>query len=126
MKFLKLSLMSIIATTALFAGTYNVDRSHSDVGFKIKHMMISNVKGNFNTFTGVIEYDEKTKTIKALSGKIDVNSINTENEKRDNHLKSPDFFDVKISRNYICLNKSRWGRCLWRFNYSWRNKKCKT
>lgn len=94
MKFLKLSLMSIIATTALFAGTYNVDRSHSDVGFKIKHMMISNVKGNFNTFTGVIEYDEKTKTIKALSGKIDVNSINTENEKRDNHLKSPDFFDA--------------------------------
>lgn len=94
MKFLKLSLASIIASTALFAGTYNVDRSHSDVGFKIKHMMISNVKGNFNTFTGVIQYDEKTKTLQALSGKIDVNSINTDNEKRDTHLKSADFFDA--------------------------------
>ncbi len=94
MKFLKLSLASIIASTALFAGTYNVDRSHSDVGFKIKHMMISNVKGNFNTFTGVIQYDEKTKTLKALNGKIEVSSINTDNEKRDTHLKSADFFDA--------------------------------
>lgn len=94
MKFLKLSLASIIASTALFAGTYNVDTSHSHIGFKIKHMMISNVKGSFDTFSGVIEYDEATKTFKAITGNIDAASINTANEKRDVHLKSADFFDV--------------------------------
>jgi polyisoprenoid-binding protein YceI len=94
MKFLKLSLASLLASTALFAGTYNVDVSHSDIGFKIKHMMISNVKGSFDTFSGVIEYDEATKTFKAITGKIETNSINTANEKRDTHLKSADFFDA--------------------------------
>lgn len=94
MKFLKLSLASIIASSALFAGTYNVDASHTNLGFKVKHMMISNVKGSFDTFSGVIEYDEQTKTFKAISGKADANSINTANEKRDVHLKSADFLDA--------------------------------
>lgn len=93
-KLVKLGLVSILASTALFAGTYNVDTSHSNVGFKVKHLMISNVTGNFNKFAGSFEYDEKTNTIKSLSGEIDVNSINTENEKRDGHLKSADFFDA--------------------------------
>ena len=68
MKFLKLGLASVIASTALFAGTYNVDASHSNVGFKVKHMMISNVVGKFDTFNGSFEYDEKTKTLKSLVG----------------------------------------------------------
>ena len=93
MKFLKLGLASVIASTALFAGTYNVDASHSNVGFKVKHMMISNVVGKFDTFNGSFEYDEKTKTLKSLVGDVTVASINTEDEKRDGHLKSADFFD---------------------------------
>lgn len=92
MKLFKLGLASILATTTLLAGTFNVDKSHSNVGFKVKHMMISNVVGNFKEFKGTIEYDEKTKTLQAISGTVEVSSINTENEKRDKHLKADDFF----------------------------------
>lgn len=95
MNILKLGLISIFVAGSLFAGTYNVDVAHSHVGFKVKHMMISNVKGEFNTFSGVINYDEQSKKITAISGKIDVNSINTANEKRDGHLKSSELFDAK-------------------------------
>lgn len=94
MNFLKLGLASIVASSALFAGTYNVDVAHSNVGFKVKHMMISNVSGKFNDVSGSFEYDEKTNTLKALSGEIIVASINTADEKRDGHLKSEDLFDA--------------------------------
>lgn len=88
----KLGLVSLLATSALFAGIYNVDASHSNVGFKVKHMMISNVTGKFDKFNGSFEYDEKTKTLKSFVGNISVKSINTDNEKRDKHLKTSDFF----------------------------------
>ena len=93
MKFLKIGLASIIASSSLFAGIYNVDASHSNLGFKVKHLMISNVSGKFDKFNGNFEYDEKTKTLKSLNGEASVASINTEDEKRDAHLKSADFFD---------------------------------
>ena len=93
MKFLKLGLASLVASSALFAGTYNVDASHSNVGFKVKHLMISNVNGKFDKFNGKFEYDEKTKTLKSLAGEVSIASINTEDAKRDAHLKSADFFD---------------------------------
>ena len=95
MNLVKLGLASILATAALYAGTYNVDTSHSNVGFKVKHLMISNVTGKFDKFSGSFNYDEKTNTLKTLTGNIEVSSINTENEKRDAHLKSADFFDAK-------------------------------
>jgi polyisoprenoid-binding protein YceI len=92
MNLVKLGLVSILAAGALFAGTYKVDSSHSNVGFKVKHMMVSNVIGKFDKFTGTFEYDEKTNSLKSLNGIVEVSSINTENEKRDNHLKASDFF----------------------------------
>ncbi|MGB5791306.1 YceI family protein, partial [Poseidonibacter sp.] len=95
MNLVKLGLASILAAGALYAGTYNVDTSHSNVGFKVKHLMISNVTGKFDTFSGSFEYDEKTNSLKSLNGNIIVNSINTENAKRDGHLKSADFFDAQ-------------------------------
>ena len=94
MKLVKLGLATIITATALFAGTYNVDASHSNVGFKVKHLMISNVTGKFDKFSGSFVYDEKSNTLKSLSGVAEVASINTENAKRDGHLKSADFFDA--------------------------------
>eukprot|EP01156_Anaeramoeba_ignava_P013886 Anaeramoba_ignava/a607714_32.p2 GENE.a607714_32~~a607714_32.p2 ORF type:complete len:189 (+),score=-2.07 a607714_32:571-1137(+) len=94
MRLVKLGLISILASGALFAGTYNVDKSHSSVGFKVKHMMISNVKGSFDEFKGSFVYDEETKKLTALTGTIDAASINTANKKRDDHLKSEDFFDT--------------------------------
>ncbi|WP_419766401.1 MAG: YceI family protein [Arcobacter sp.] len=94
MKIVKITLATILTATALFAGTYNVDASHSNVGFKVKHLMISNATGKFDKFTGSFEFDEKSNTLKSLNGVAEVASINTENEKRDGHLKSADFFDV--------------------------------
>jgi len=91
----KLVVTSTLLVSTLFAGTYNVDKEHSTVGFKVKHMMISNVTGSFDSFKGTFDYDEKTKTLKTLSGEISTSSINTSNEKRDAHLKEKDMFAVK-------------------------------
>ncbi|OUR70526.1 hypothetical protein A9Q76_07220, partial [Arcobacter sp. 31_11_sub10_T18] len=94
MNLVKLGLASILTAGALFAGTYNVDTAHSNVGFKVKHLMISNVSGKFDQFKGSFVYDEKTKLVKSLTGTINVASVNTDNAKRDGHLKSADFFDA--------------------------------
>ena len=94
MKFLKLGLASLVASSTLFAGTYSVDASHSNVGFSIKHMMITNVSGKFNDVLGTFDYDEETNTLKSLEGEIVVASINTADEKRDGHLKEEELFDV--------------------------------
>ena len=94
MKILKLSLVSLAVSTALFAGNYNVDASHTNAGFTVKHMMITNVTGKFNDIAGVFEFDEKTNTLKSINGEIVVASINTANEKRDEHLKAEEMFDV--------------------------------
>ncbi len=94
MKLVKLGLVSLLASTALFAGTYKVDVAHSNVEFKVTHMMISSAKGNFTKFSGQFEYDEATKKLKALSGTVDVDSISTDNEKRDNHIKADDMMNA--------------------------------
>jgi polyisoprenoid-binding protein YceI len=94
MNIVKLGLISILTAGALFAGTYNLDTTHSNLGFKVKHLMISNVSGKFDKFNGSFVYDEKTKTLKSLKGTAEVASINTEDAKRDGHLKSADFFDA--------------------------------
>ena len=94
MKLKVIALASLLCAGTLFAGNYKVDADHTNVGFKVKHMMISNVKGQFGKFSGTFVYDEKTKTLKALHGDVDTTSISTDNSMRDNHLKSADFFDV--------------------------------
>lgn len=99
MKLVKLTVAAILATGALFAGTYNVDTTHSSVGFKVKHLMISNVRGTFDKFSGTISYDEKSKKVTSLNGSIEVSSVNTDNVKRDGHLKSADFFDAANFKN---------------------------
>lgn len=84
----------ILITTALFASDYNLDSVHSRVGFKIKHLAVSNVYGTFDKFKTNINYDEDSKTLTKLSADVDVNSLNTRNEKRDAHLKEDAFFNV--------------------------------
>ncbi|XOB63081.1 YceI family protein [Campylobacterota bacterium DY0563] len=90
----KLVLLLIFIASALSAESYNLDKSHSRVGFKIKHLAVSNVYGTFDKFDTIIEYDEKSKNITKLTATIDVDSINTRNKKRDAHLKEKTFFDV--------------------------------
>lgn len=93
-------------SASLFADVYIVDKTHSNIGFKVKHMMISNVSGNFNDFNGDIEFDKKTNSLTSLSGFISVASISTDNEKRDAHLKEPDLFDLNKYTSISFKSKS--------------------
>lgn len=82
----------VLATALLGAAEYKVDNAHSNVGFTVKHMMITNVHGNFKTYDAMIDFDEKNRTFKNLKATIDTASIYTGIEKRDDHLRSDDFF----------------------------------
>ncbi|MBL0686675.1 MAG: polyisoprenoid-binding protein [Sulfurospirillum sp.] len=91
----KILLIVLFLSSAVFASTYEVDMAHSKVGFKVKHMMISNVYGSFANYDATIDYDENSKKFKTLDANIEVSSINTENTDRDKHLKSAEFFDTE-------------------------------
>ncbi len=75
--------------------TWNLDPVHSVAEFKVKHMMISNVKGQFTGISGTLTLDENDTTNSAVEVSIDAASINTREAQRDAHLKSADFFDVE-------------------------------
>ncbi len=77
------------------AENYKLDTAHTEVGFSVKHLLISNVKGRFGKFSGTFEYDKAAKTLKNLAIEIDPATINTNEKNRDDHLRSPEFFDVK-------------------------------
>jgi polyisoprenoid-binding protein YceI len=71
-----------------------VDASHSSVGFSVRHMMISNVRGEFQKLDGLVTWDAAHPEATKIEASISVDSINTRDEKRDGHLKSPDFLDA--------------------------------
>ncbi|GAB3064303.1 YceI family protein [Virgibacillus ainsalahensis] len=75
--------------------TWNVDTAHSEIGFTVKHMMISKVKGTFNDFEAVVEADVEDLTDSKVEVTIDTSSIDTRQEGRDEHLRGEDFFDVE-------------------------------
>jgi polyisoprenoid-binding protein YceI len=75
------------------AGTWDIDPVHSDVSFTVRHMMVSKVRGRFGSFSGQIVTGEDV-TDSSVSATIDATSIDTNNEQRDNHIRSADFFDV--------------------------------
>ena len=76
------------------ATTWELDPSHSGIEFSVRHMMVSTVKGRFEKVKGTVELDEKDVTKSTVEVTIDLGSVNTNEPKRDAHLKSPDFFDV--------------------------------
>jgi polyisoprenoid-binding protein YceI len=83
-----------LATTASAAvETYTIDPVHSSIGFSIRHF-VSKVPGSFTTFQGAIVVDRDHLEQSSVTATINVGSVSTANEKRDTHLKSPDFFDV--------------------------------
>jgi len=75
--------------------TWNIDATHTNVGFAVRHMMVSNVRGNFNGVKGTVDGDPMNLTDAQIHFEIDVKTINTNNEDRDNHLRSDDFFAVE-------------------------------
>lgn len=72
-----------------------IDPTHSEIGFKVKHMMFTNVSGSFGTYAADITTEDDDFTKSNISFSADVASINTNNTDRDNHLKSADFFDAE-------------------------------
>ncbi len=72
---------------------WTIDTTHSKVGFKVKHMMFTNVSGKFNTYDATIETDDDDFKKVTIAFSADINSVDTNNDDRDNHLKSADFFD---------------------------------
>lgn len=74
--------------------TYAIDASHSQVGFSVKHMMFSTVRGNFRGFEGTVVVDNDNPANSSVNVTIDASTITTGDEKRDEHLRSADFFDV--------------------------------
>jgi polyisoprenoid-binding protein YceI len=90
--FLTLGLLQV----ALFAQTkWTVDMAHSSIKFTVTHLVISEVEGQFNTFSGTVTASNPDFTDAVIDFTVDVNSVNTDNGMRDKHLKSPDFFNVE-------------------------------
>ncbi|MEO6119283.1 MAG: YceI family protein [Terriglobales bacterium] len=85
----------LLAGIALAADEYKIDPAHSAANFSVKHMLISTVHGRFASVSGTIIYDEKDPSKSSVEAVIKADSINTDNESRDKHLKSADFFEVE-------------------------------
>lgn len=93
--FLKLTTALFFSSSLLLSTPHTLDKKHSQVGFSVKHLMITNVNGTFTNFDGEIDFDYDKKTFNMFKGVINAASINTGIEKRDNHLRSVDFFLVQ-------------------------------
>jgi polyisoprenoid-binding protein YceI len=83
-----------MSVPAIPAGTWNIDTSHSEVGFVVRHLMVAKVRGTFEKFSGTIVIGENPLD-SSVEAEIDLSSVNTRDEQRDAHLRSADFFDVE-------------------------------
>jgi len=87
--------MSAAATIPTTTTTWNLDPVHSTAEFRVKHMMIANVRGRFTGITGKLTYDPSDVTKSGIEATVDIATIDTHDPQRDTHLKSPDFFDAE-------------------------------
>jgi len=87
--------MSMVVSPEVVTTTWNIDPAHSAAQFKVRHMMISNVKGEFTQISGKLELDGTDITKSKVEASIDAATINTRDPERDAHLRSPDFLDVE-------------------------------
>lgn len=86
--------MMFFVAPAVFAAKYTVDVPHTQIHFSVAHLMVFKVRGSFTDFSGEIDIDTQNKTLTSASAVIKAESIDTRNAKRDEHLRSPDFFEV--------------------------------
>lgn len=85
--------MTTIETATLIPGTWVVEPAHSEIGFTVRHLGLSKVRGRFNAFTGSVQVGERLEA-SAIEAEIDLASVDTNNDQRDEHLRSTDFFDT--------------------------------
>ena len=86
--------VAVLSSSPALAADYVLDSSHSTAQFSVKHMMVSTVRGQFDKVSGTVSFDDKDPTKAKIDVAIEAKSINTREPKRDDHLRSPDFFDV--------------------------------
>ncbi len=108
MKKFSLLFIAVLATLNINAQSTNwaIDDSHSSIRFSVAHMVISEIEGNFKKFEGTVAADKEDFSDLKVAFTMDVNSIDTGNEKRDGHLKSPDFFDTAKHASMSFKSKS--------------------
>ncbi len=94
-KLVLLSALALASVTSFAQGKWNLDRSHSSVKFNVQHLVISEVDGTFKMFDGSVNAPTADFNNATINFNVDVNSINTDDEKRDAHLKSDDFFNAE-------------------------------
>jgi polyisoprenoid-binding protein YceI len=87
--------MSAAAASSATTTTWNIDPVHSNAEFRVRHLMISHVRGQFSGVTGKLTYDSTDVAKSRVEASIDAATIDTRDPQRDTHLKSPDFFDVE-------------------------------
>ncbi|MGL2518630.1 YceI family protein [Helicobacter pylori] len=90
----KALMFTLLGISLAFAKPYTIDKANSSVWFEVKHFTFNETRGAFDNFDGKIDLEPNTKVLSVFEGNIDVKSVNTRDRKRDNHLKTADFFDV--------------------------------
>jgi polyisoprenoid-binding protein YceI len=87
----------VLSATTAFAqtSTWTIDKNHSEVNFSIRHAAVSTVRGSISGITGSVTWDEKDLSKASVTATIDATTVSTNNEARDKHLKSPDFFNIE-------------------------------
>ncbi len=101
-----LSAAALALPAGALASTWEFDPAHTTASFVVRHMMVSNVRGQFNAVSGKLDLDDKAAEKSKVELELDVASINTNQDKRDAHLKSPDFFDAAKFPKILFKSKS--------------------
>lgn len=95
MKKLNMMMLALLAAGAVDAQNWTLDKAHSKLGFGVTHLLVSEVEGNYNSFDAKIISAKEDFSDAVIELSADVTTINTNNDGRDKHLKSPDFFDAE-------------------------------
>jgi polyisoprenoid-binding protein YceI len=107
--------VAALAAPAVAGTTWDIDPAHTSVQFAVRHLMISTVRGEFAKVTGTVVSNDKDLTKTTIQASIDASTVDTREPKRDEHLKSPDFFDVAqfptitfVSKKIAPSGKGKW------------------